>query len=219
MLVAQCWDDGIVSDIRLAEILRRYDAKATFNLNAGLHDTKRSNGWRYQDTWVERLARSELEPVYQGFTIANHSLTHPHLPALTLKEINKEVGVNRQILQDWFQQPVLGFVYPFGTYDHRVKQAVRTGGHLYARSVKAEEFSFPPADPMEFHPTCHFLAADFWGAYEKAKQSGIFYFWGHSYELLTEAMWDDFETKIRRINDDQDATWVDVPDLFNSTIN
>ena len=28
--VAQCWDDGVATDIRLTEILRKYNAKATF---------------------------------------------------------------------------------------------------------------------------------------------------------------------------------------------
>ena len=30
MKVVQCWDDGVVTDIRLIEILRKYNAKATF---------------------------------------------------------------------------------------------------------------------------------------------------------------------------------------------
>ena len=33
--VAQCWDDGRATDIRLIEILRKYNAKATFNLVPG----------------------------------------------------------------------------------------------------------------------------------------------------------------------------------------
>jgi len=34
--VAQCWDDGVATDIRLIEILRKYNAKATFNLCPGI---------------------------------------------------------------------------------------------------------------------------------------------------------------------------------------
>lgn len=44
--VVQCWDDGVVKDIRLAEILRKYKAKATFNLNPGFHGEDRvESGW------------------------------------------------------------------------------------------------------------------------------------------------------------------------------
>lgn len=33
--VVQCWDDGVYTDLRLTELLRKYNAKATFNLNPG----------------------------------------------------------------------------------------------------------------------------------------------------------------------------------------
>ena len=32
MKIVQCWDDGVLDDIRLIEILRHHDAKASFNL-------------------------------------------------------------------------------------------------------------------------------------------------------------------------------------------
>ncbi len=35
--VVQCWDDGDLGDIRLCEILRKYGAKASFNLNPAHH--------------------------------------------------------------------------------------------------------------------------------------------------------------------------------------
>jgi len=44
MKVAQCWDDGVTTDIQLIEILQLYKAKATFNLSMGLHETKRYFG-------------------------------------------------------------------------------------------------------------------------------------------------------------------------------
>jgi hypothetical protein len=37
--IVQCWDDGVEDDIRLCALLRSLGAKATFNLNAGLHGT------------------------------------------------------------------------------------------------------------------------------------------------------------------------------------
>ena len=67
---------------------------------------------------------------------------------------------------------------------------------------------------MEFHPNCHFLAPDFWQRYEKARERGVFYFWGHSYELATEPLWDAFDDQIRRISADPSAEWADLPALF-----
>ena len=38
MKVVQCWDDGVINDVRLTNLLRKYGAKATFNLNPGTMD-------------------------------------------------------------------------------------------------------------------------------------------------------------------------------------
>jgi len=96
MKVVQCWDDGISADIPLIEILRRHKATATFNLNAGLHEAERSNGWIFKETEVVRLARSELLDVYDGFTIANHGLVHKHLNQISADEARHEVRENRK---------------------------------------------------------------------------------------------------------------------------
>jgi hypothetical protein len=67
MRVVQSWDDGVVDDVRLTELLRRYQPTATFNLNPGLHQRQRSFSWRYGDKEVWRLGVDELVEVYAGF--------------------------------------------------------------------------------------------------------------------------------------------------------
>jgi len=79
------------------------------------------------------------------------------------------------------------------------------------------DLAFPPADPMAFHPNCHFLLPDLWSRYEEARQCGVFYFWGHSYEIISDAMWADFEKMIERISADPHARWGTVADLFAPT--
>lgn len=213
--VAQSWDDGIVDDVRLTELLRRYRATATFNLNPGLHQDQRSFGWRHGAQEVWRLGRNELVDVYAGFEIANHSLTHPYLPDLSHEALDWEIRESRRLLQDWFQQPVWGFCYPFGGFNSTVKAVVRAAGHVYARAVDKHRSGFPPADSFEFGPFCQFHDADFWTLYESAKaENGVFCFWGHSYELTDEPMWADLECKIGRISADPAAEWVNLETLW-----
>jgi len=200
--------------MHLVEILRGHKAKATFNLNAGLHEKVHQPGWTYKDTEVLRLTWGEMKAVYDGFTIANHSLTHPFLEQIPLETARREIVEGRQRLQQFFSQPVLGFAYPFGTYNKTVMNLLREAGHVYARTVQNVEQPFPPDDPMAFHPCCHFLDPDFWSRYEKARKGGVFYFWGHSYEMITESMWYDFEEMIKRISADPVSRWADVVDLF-----
>ena len=51
--------------------------------------------------------------------------------------------------------------------------------------------------------------------FEKAKPSGVFYFWGHSYELNDEQKWQDFEEKIKRLSNDDEVEWINVVDIVN----
>lgn len=217
MRTAQCWDDGVVDDIRLCEIIRRHGAKATFNLNWGLHGQQRGGTWKYRGKEVHRLAKSELAGVYKGFLVGNHSLTHPDLPKLSADAARREIRENKDALEQHFGQPVTGFAYPGGAYNEAVGKIIAEEGHVYARTVENRNPSFPPVNPMAFHPNRHFNATDFWEELEKVKAvDGVFYFWGHSYEIMTDDDWLAFEKKIERICREPSATWGNLPDLFVS---
>lgn len=214
MRLMQCWDDGVTTDVRLVSLLRRHGARATFNLNAGLHDRERRFGWRHRDTEVWRLGRDELREVYDGFTIANHTLTHPALDQLPIESANCEIREGRARLQDLFDQPVSGFVYPFGALDGAVAQAVRSAGHVYGRTTRAADSGVETHDAMAAAPSCHFLAHDFWQRLDRARSSGVFWFWGHSYELVDETMWTAFGASLARLCAEPDVQWCDPTDLF-----
>ncbi len=215
--IIQSWDDGVVDDIQLTELLRRYQAKATFNLNPGLHQPQRAFSWRYGDKEVWRLGFHECAAIYAGFEIANHSLNHPNLADLSPTDWKREIQDSRHLLQDWFQQPVRGFCYPFGHFNSAVKAAVRAAGHSYARTVQECDSVVPCADPFEFGVSCRFADPTFWNRYECAKATnGVFFFWGHSYELTSAAMWADLEDKIAGISADPAAEWINIESLFQA---
>ena len=217
MRICQCWDDGVVDDIRVCEVLRRHGARASFNLNLGLHRDERHKGWRYRevkDVW--RLARGELVHTYRGFLVANHTSTHPHPRTLDDATLEREIRGNKAGLEALFGYEVAGFAYPFGDHDDRVCAAVRAAGHVYARTCNNTEQVLPCADPMRLASSCHFLAADFWERYERVRAvDGVFYFWGHSYEIVGEEAWWAFDRQIARISADAQARWVDLPGLFS----
>lgn len=215
MKIIQSWDDGIVSDIRLSEILRRHQAKATFCLTPGLYQENRSLGWVHENMEVWRLGLHELTDVYHGFEICSHSMTHPYLTDLPADRLDWELQTSRHILEEIFQKPVHGFCYPFNTYNDIVKDAVHRAGYQWARGNQEKACVYPPVDPLAYHPCCHFLDRDFWGKYEQQKtRSGVFFFWGHSYELKDDAMWTNFEGMVERIASDPETEWIFAGDLF-----
>jgi peptidoglycan/xylan/chitin deacetylase (PgdA/CDA1 family) len=215
--IVQCWDDGVVDDMRLIEILRKYGAKASFNLNYDLHCTERAGPWRFRDVKdVHRLALAELIPAYEGFTIANHTATHPFLTRIPAEDALRDIREGRDKLEQHFGVPVTGFAYPFGDTNAAVEEMVRETGHIYARTTGYTDAPCPPVNTMRFDANCHFLAPDFWERVERAKAAGdVFYFWGHSYELVTDEDWANFDAKISKLNADPDTTWTDLPTLFS----
>jgi peptidoglycan/xylan/chitin deacetylase (PgdA/CDA1 family) len=213
--VIQWWDDGVVDDIRLTELLRRYDATATFSLNPGLYRKTRTFGWTHGNKEIWRLGIHELVNVYDGFDIASHSLTHPNLTAVPPDVLYREVTESRTILEDLFERSINGFCYPFDAYNDSVIHAVESAGYRFARGDRPGCIDFPPGDPFLFHPSCHFLSSHFWTLYETAKMNGtVFFFWGHSYELINDDMWKHFERTLEKISSDREAMWASIPPLF-----
>jgi peptidoglycan/xylan/chitin deacetylase (PgdA/CDA1 family) len=215
MRILQSWDDGLVSDIRLTEILRRHGAKAAFCLSPGLHQETRTFGWLHENREVWRLSRHELTGVYRGFEIWSHAMTHPYLTDLSPDRLDWELWESRSMLEEQFQQPIRGFCYPFNAYNDLVKNAVHRAGYRWARGTTQAGGGFPPLDPLAFSPCCHFLDRDFWDNYNRCRKTcGVFFFWGHSYELINEGMWVECEAMITRISTDPEAQWVTGADLF-----
>jgi peptidoglycan/xylan/chitin deacetylase (PgdA/CDA1 family) len=213
--IIQTWDDGLVSDLRLTELLRRYGARATFCLSPGLHRDERSFGWVHEGVEVWRLASRELVPVYEDFEICSHSLTHPRLTGLPADRLDEELRASRCILEELFRRPVRGFVYPFNASSDEVRGAVRAAGYLWARGDGLQADVYPPADPLDFHPSCHVLDRDFWRIYEERKAAkGLFFFWGHSCELDGGDRWEAFAGTLSRIAADPGTEWCSVADLF-----
>ncbi len=231
--VVQCWDDSPTTDIPLIALLKKYDAKATFNIipmktrresvvkkkKSGEHvlfsflskEDSREGGFRY-----EHLASSEMPEIYKGFKVAAHC-------GIPLGDTPEDSAKRMEILQetkamirDEFMQEKCGFVYPGGNYNEAAKEAVEKAGYMYARSSKSKQPIVNLGEPFELRPSCHWASPDFWEKYEEAKiKGGIFYFWGHSVELGDDPqLWEWLGSIYKRISEDPDAEWVDVVDLF-----
>jgi len=194
MRIIQCWDDATHNDARLCDLLRKYDAKATFNINPGLNkqDHRLDCGINQIGFHVYKLSLDEMKDVYAGFKIGGHTMTHPHLTQLDSQALKCELVDCKEFILDFFGQEICGFAYPYGDYNLAVEAEVKNAGYLYARTIKNTDALLDLSNPMELHPHCHFLSPDFWSKYKAVKKlDGTFYFWGHSYEMADdESLWD-----------------------------
>ena len=211
MKIMQCWDDSVATDAPLADLFRNYDAKATFNIIPPW----RAKNWLYNETFkVEKLTLDEMKAAYQGFKVAAHG--GARMSTLPPEILKLELDECKELIRKSFGQEKCGLAYPGGDYNDAIKRAARDAGFLYGRSTKNIDGLLPLDDPMELHSHCHFLSPEFWAKYEKIRElDGVFYFWGHSYELMADIeLWGELEYKLAKISGDPKAEWIDVIDLF-----
>lgn len=186
------YDDAVTQDIRLIEMLNKYNLKCTFNINSELLGRK---GMLIREN--QRIAHYKIHPedvkiIYDGHEVAVHTLTHPHLPPLDETEIIRQVEQDRLNLSELVGYEVVGMAYPGGgvNNDDRVADIIsKNTGVKYSRTITCNN-SFDLQDNLyRFNPTiyhCDFdnmmkMGKDFLELTPDKPQ--IFYIWGHSYEM------------------------------------
>ncbi len=225
MKVVQCWDDGVINDLRLTGMLRQYGAKATFNLNPGLMGEERipctwarpgDTGWSHRGFRSGKLALKDIPEVYQGFELASHCWKHENAGSVPDTDWIKSALDARHYLEDIVQRPCRGFAWPCGVTTPETIRLLHENGFAYARNTKNTDNVTACTEPMELATNCHYQDGAFYRKYEEAKKNGckVFYFWGHSYEMFEyEPLWQQLEDKIRYITEDPDAEWANVIDI------
>ena len=194
------YDDAVVQDVRMIEIMNRYGLKGTFNINTGAYypeDKGRKHSWHM------RMRLSEAKDLYigSGQEIAVHTRTHPHLEWLSAPDIISEVMEDRKNIEKQYGTIARGMAYPYGTYNDFVVDVLGKCGICYSRTIHStERFAFPE-NWLTLHPTCHHhnprlmelarIFAEKEPTYDAECQ--MFYLWGHTYEFDNENNWEIIE--------------------------
>ena len=193
------YDDGVTQDIRLIELLNKYNLKCTFNLNSQRLGTNKMLMQGYGRISHYKIHPSDVRFVYDGHEIAAHTLDHPVLPKVADDaEVIRQVEQDRLQLSDLAGYEVVGMAYPCGgvNNDDRVAELIKTHtGIRYSRTIIANESFDPQEDLFRFQPTVHSsnfdkmmeLAREFLEM--KTETPKIFYIWGHSYEMDYAVDW------------------------------
>ena len=186
------YDDGITQDIRLIELMNKYNLKCTFNINSellGRSGTLTREG--------QRIAHYKIHPgdvrnIYSGHEVAVHTLTHPNLTTLDTAEVIRQVEQDRLNLSELAGYEVIGMAYPCGgvNNDDRTAKIIRENtGVQYARTITSNGSFHPQSNLFRFDPSVYHL--DFERMMELGQQfvaleadtPQIFYIWGHAYEM------------------------------------
>lgn len=196
--VTLSYDDGMVYDKLLVEILNTYGIKCTFNLNSELFAAEATDTRR-------RLTAEEAYKLFADgpHEIAVHGCKHLHLNYYPKQAALTEIIEDRKNLEKMFGKVVNGMAYAYGTYDDDTLEAVRCSGIKYARTVESTNNFLIPTDWLRMPSTCHHISPDLQGLIKEflddksrkmpSAAPRLFYLWGHSYEFADNANWDIIE--------------------------
>lgn len=208
------YDDGVTQDVRLIELLNKYDLKCTFNLNSQLLGTGQIVLRRGKRISHYKIQPNDVKKVYEGHEIAVHTLSHPNLINCYEQEIIRQVEKDRLNLSELAGYEVVGMAYPSGKIncDKRVADVIRKNtGVLYSRTITTTDSFDVQNDLLQFHPTVYHLDFEKMMALGrefielKTETPQIFYIWGHSYEMdYGEDYWLQLEEFFKLISNRDD---------------
>lgn len=197
-VVTFSYDDGVLFDRRLVELLNAHHLKGTFHVNAGLFDR------------ADRLPPTELKGLFAGHEVAGHTWSHPTIARLPLDQVALQILEDRRGLERLVGYPVNGFSYPNGSLSDAIVGLLPGLGIRYARKVGGTGTFDLPEDPYRWVSTCHHNQ----GLVEKtkeflahAKSQYLIWFsvWGHSYEFDRDGNWHVIEEACQLLG--RDDVW------------
>lgn len=195
------YDDGVTQDIRLIELINKYNLKCTFNLNSELLGKSGMLVRNNQRVSHYKIAPEDVKKIYDGHEVAVHTLTHPDLTKLDDAEIIRQVEEDRKNLEKLVGYDVVGMAYPGGVVDDRVADVIKNNTNIkYCRTIINTE-SFDIQDNLyQFKPNAYHIM-DTERLFEmgrkflelKPDKPQIFYVWGHAYEMDFMNAWNTLE--------------------------
>jgi len=217
-IITTSWDDGHILDLRLADLLKKYNIQGTFYISPRSHEFDKT----------ELLSTEDIKSLSDNFEIGAHTLTQVNLVKTNSATAKDEIIQSKKYLENIIQKEITSFCYPYGAYNNQVKQIVKDSGFLLARTTKRFVF-LPASDPFELpttvqvftHPrdiiNISLLRSAKTIAWDKIstiafdsiiKTGGVFHLWGHSWEIEKNNQWQKLENLFDYISNREDIMYV-----------
>lgn len=208
IIVTTSWDDGHILDMKLADVLRKYNLSGTFYIAPENREVPSD----------KRLQKGQVQTLAHEFEIGAHTMTHPRLSEIPNEVAREEIQGSKTTLEQWTEKPVTSFCYPGGDFTATHKTLVRDAGFSLARTVERFRTDIP-ADPFEMPTTIHAYRhwsdvspifhesgiSHFYSYYRNwerlamalfdrvVREGGVFHLWGHSWEIEKNGQWESLE--------------------------
>ena len=211
-IITTSWDDGNPLDLKLAELLKKYDIPATFYIPI---------------SYVKRgcMNPQQIREIAERFDVGGHSYHHIRLAKISLQEAAIELNKGKKELQEITGKEVVSLSYPYGNFNNGLIRVARDAGFIGARTVMLltrtmrdpfREGTMVNAGNWWFtHYMLHSLASRdiklfnfvlrknlFFKSWDRiaietlnfvAENGGIWHLWGHSWEVEENKDWAKLE--------------------------
>ncbi|HEX4373431.1 MAG TPA: polysaccharide deacetylase family protein [Puia sp.] len=228
--ITTSWDDGAPYDMRLAELLTKYNLRGTFYIPK----TNQEH---------EVMNENDILQLSKHFEIGGHTLNHKNLKTSTEEIICKEVYGSFNWIKDLTNTAPSSFCLPFGEYSKKSLEIIYNAGYHFIRTTEllsVEKNIFPFATTMQVYEHNRFVYLKhllkrkrinnlmFWmknGCKKKLPglleiylkniddHGGCFHLWGHSWEIEEFKLWDSLELILQKISGLSDFRYVNNKEL------
>lgn len=125
------FDDGFADNFWFAlEVIKKFNIKPLIFLIVNFINTDILFP-RYKDVGKDRfLTWNEInEMLKYGVEFGSHTLTHPHLTQISHEKAKEEISISKKIIEDKIGKKVKFFCYPYGEFDERIIDFVKSSGY------------------------------------------------------------------------------------------
>jgi peptidoglycan/xylan/chitin deacetylase (PgdA/CDA1 family) len=211
--ITTSWDDGHPLDLRLAELLSKYNLPATFYIPLGNE--------------LPVMTHSQMRELSTEFEVGGHTLNHCDLVTMPDDVTRREIIDCKNMLEEICGHSCTSFCFPKGHFRGNHIKNVREAGFRMARTVELMSVDLPwtrdgiammpttlqvgPSGfsrvarnsikrfrPMNLYRHVRYSKSN-WVATSEAllehvlSFGGVFHLWGHSWEVDQMGEWENLE--------------------------
>lgn len=158
------FDDGYANNYEAAfPIMRDFGFKAT------LFVVVQTVGWdnRWHDpkseTRINMISWTQLKELQKaGWEIGSHTMNHPNLQKIELKEVKLEMEKSRSIIHEFLEETPDTFAYPYGSGEDVpvIREKAKQAGYRVAVGVHAGKWSLDKIKASPFNLPRAFVRGD-----------------------------------------------------------
>lgn len=177
MKITLSCDDGCASDVRVAELAKKYELECTFYWPVEWHSLAYEKGY-------EPLEYGKAVYLADQFEVGSHTITHRHLTKIPLVDALKEIHDSKTMLEELLNiKPITKFAPPRGyTNDELTK---------YTLDIYESQRLTKGPGLVHVHPNSGANGNVDWRL--RANQPDTKELWMHSWELDKYNLWDELE--------------------------